>query len=713
MRQESIGFSVIKLLVGTGILILLGMVYWSSLLIEEDLKQLTAAIRDLRQETEGIRGDTLRLRKSLNEQIDSLKQPAAGTTGKENPETTFSLSTYRYMDPKLPNLLEKDPFYTTTLPQMLGEDFRPHGTRREARLGRPENLHPFNSFSDVVNLLNMTSGSVSQLAFGKYETMSPSFAVKMEARAVPGKPTVFEYWVFLRDDLFWEPLKQEHFPEQVVLDEHFLKRHPVTAYDFKFFYDASMNPNIEQARASSLRAYFSDIEKFKVIDSLTFYVRWKSELVYDVELGQKVPKVRYSAKGMTGSLQPLPRFVFQYFPDGKKIIEDDTDFDTYQVNSVWAQNFNQHWAKNILVSCGPWTFGGMSEEGVFFKRNSNFYNPYAVLVDGFLTTFKESLDGVWQDFKAGKTDMIILSPNQLPEYEAFLKSSVYLQQKKKGMAIQELEFVNKAYYYIGWNQTKLFFKEKIVRKALTLAIDRNRIIAQNLNDMGVPITGPFYKYSPAYDASLEALPFDPDEARRLLDLAGWIDMDGDGIRDKVIEGKRIPFSFTLTYFSKNFTSKVISEYIATALREVGVQCKLNGVDLPDLSRSFEDQSFDAIYLGWSLGTPPEEPRQIWHSQGAKIKGTSNAIAFEHQEADQLIEALEYEYNPEKRKALYHRFHQVIHDEVPYTFLYSPKTKLLYREYVKNLFIPKNRQDLVPGADISEPDFGILYFDHQP
>ena len=102
---------------------------------------------------------------------------------------------------------------------------------------------------------------------------------------------------------------------------------------------------------------------------------------------------------------------------------------------------------------------------------------------------------------------------------------------------------------------------------------------------------------------------------------------GTGVRSKLINGIKVPFDFTLTYFVKNPTTKSICEYIATSLKEIGVNCHLNGVDTADLSATFEDKNFDAICLGWMLGTPPEDPSQIWYSSGAKEKGSSNAIGF--------------------------------------------------------------------------------------
>lgn len=701
MNKTTHSYTFLKVTMSIAILFLVAMLYWSTLLLEEDLKKLTSSIRILRQDIENLRSDT---HKQTHLLLEGFSSQLTTTTRNEGRSAK-----YPHMDPNLPNLLEKDPFYKETLPQLLGANFPMNGMRHETRLGRPENFHPFNPFADAAHLIGLCSGSIAKMQFGKYETLTPFLALKLEAKPL-AENKGFEYWVYLRDDIYWKPLKPEFFPRELQLAPHFLKKHKVTAADFKFYYDAIMNPNVESGRAMAIRDYLGDIEEFRIVDPLTFVVRWKQEPVYSAELGKEVLKVRYTAKGLTGGLQPLPQFIFQYFADGRKIIEEDDDPTAYQTNSVWAQNFSHHWAKNIIPSCGPWQFEGFNDEEIVFEKNPDFFEPYHVLVKNLTYTFKESLEGVWQDFKAGKTDMVTLAPNQLSEYEEFLKSPTYLEQKIQGLGIKEIEYVDKSYFYIGWNQATPFFADREVRRAMTMAIDRNRIISHNLNEMGVAVTGPFNLYSPAYDESIVSWPYDPDEAKRLLDLAGWIDRDGDGIRDKIVDGKLIPFRFTLSFYAKSYTAKVVSEYISTTLKEIGIDCRLNGMDVTDISRKFEDKSFDALYMGWSLPPPPEEPRQIWHSKMALTKGSSNAIGFSHAEADKIIETLEYEYDSDKRLTLYHRLHQIIHEEAPYTFLYSPKVKLLYREYVKNLFIPRDRQDLIPGANIGEPDSTIIYLE---
>lgn len=688
------GSAIFKGIYAAAFLLFAGMLYWSSLLQEENLKKVRQDLKDLRIEMAGL-GQKL-TRELHNSRTVFL-------------ETKETLPATAHQETAFRNLLEEDSYFAKTLPRLLGEQFKPQGTLRKALVGKPENLHPFNGFREIAQMIDMCSGRVADLKTGCYETLSPHLGARLEARNHPDHPEIQEYWVHLRDDVFWEPLKADHFPQTLALAPCFLERHPVTAHDYKFFYDAIMNPYMHEAKAVSLRTYLSDIEEFIVVDDHTFVVRWKTHATFD-DAGKEKQKIKYTALSLTGSLQPLPRFVFQFFADGQKIIEESEDPDIYRKNSVWAQNFAHHWAKNVIVSCGPYLFDGMTDEAISFKRNPNYHNPYAVLVEKVKYTFKESLDAIWQDFKAGKVDLCLLSPNQLLELKGFLESPEYQAQKASHQAIKALDYVDLSYFYIGWNEAKPFFAQEKVRRAMTLAIDRRRIIEQNLNEMAIAITGPFFRFSSAYDTSVSSFPYNPEEARRLLEESGWIDLNGDGIRDKIIDGEKVPFRFKLYYFVKSTSSKVIAEYVVAALRDVGIHCELSGVDIADLSRQFEDKSFDAIFMGWKLGTPPEDPRQLWHSSGAKEKGSSNAIGFANPEIDTIIEKLNYEYDREKRTTLYHQFHQIIHAEAPYTFLYTPKVRLLYREHVRNLFIPLERQDLIPGADIPEPDLHLIWLD---
>lgn len=689
MNKEPTSLYIFRYILGVIAVFLLGMIYWSTTLLEEDLKMLRSDIAQVKSDIFSLRSDITKLA------VDCAKISAAASQSTQGeikkPENDN-------------NLLHEDPFYEITLPELLGRNFSPKGTRTMASIGKPNNLHPFSGWADVGAWYDLCNITLSKLQFGIYETMTPYMATKIEERINPETGTG-EFWVFIRDDVFWQPLKQQWFPADLQLAPQFLEKHPVTAADFKFFYDAMMNPHVQEPGAVAGRTYFNAIEEFRIIDDHTFVVRWKAG--NPPGNGNK-PRIKYLAKQLTGELKPLPSHVFQYFSNGKKIVEDDSDSNTYRINSVWAQNFTQHWAKNIIVSCGPWTFAGMTDQKISFTRNPDFFLPLEALSANIDIYFKNTPENVWQEFKANRLDSYRLQPNQQGEFQEFLKSPSYLAQAKAGAGINRLDYVARSYAYIGWNEAKPYFSSANVRKAMTLAIDRKRIVDQYLNGLGIETSGPFYRYSPAYDNSIVPFPFNPEEAKRILENEGWIDSRGNGIREKIIDGVRVPFSFSLTYFVKNPTTKGICEYIATTLKDIGVDCRLHGVDIADLAAAFEDKSFDALTMAWSLGTPPEDPRQLWHSSGAKEKGSSNGIGFANAEVDAIIDALDYEYDPAIRKTLYYRFDAIIHEQQPYTFLYTPKAAFVYREQLQNVFIPADRQDLVPGANIGEPDATIFW-----
>jgi peptide/nickel transport system substrate-binding protein len=696
MHKEPIGLYIFRFVVGLGLFAFMLMLYWSSNALEQDMHELKESVSEIendifeaRMEIQKSREDLLTAFLEEGREYQNVIRNVVEDNSKD------IIKDRPHINSAYPNLLEEDPFYTTTLPELVGKGFKSHGTLQIADFGKPHNFHPFSNWGEVRNLLNRCQVSIYELQFGKYETMAPRAAIKLEQRALN------EFWVHLRDDMYWQPLNPKHFSKDFILAPNFLRKHKVTSHDFKFRFDAIMNPHVQESLAVIQREYFKDITEFEVIDDYTFVIRWKTENID----GQD--KIKYSAKGLMGSLMPLARFVYQYFPDGEKIIENDSESDTYRNNSVWAQNFSNHWAQNIIVSCGPWLFDGMTESAVKFRRNPDFFNKYAALTDRVHVTYKETQDAIWQDFKAEKTTYHLLAPDQIAEFENFLQSEEYQQQK---YSIKRLDHLNHAYGYIGWNQASPLFESKKVRRAMTMAIDRDRIIQQHLNNKAVPITGNFFINSPSTDKTILPWPYDPQEARALLEEEGWYDSDGDGVIDKVIDGKRIPFEFSITYYVKSTLVKGLCEYISTALKDIGIVCHLDGVDIADLDAKKNEKNFDAITLAWGFGTPPENPRQIWHSSGAKEKGSSNSIGFSVAEADEIIKQLEYEYDSEERLKLYHRFHRIIHEEQPYTFLMTSKRTLLYRDYLENVFIPSERQDLVPGANIAIPDLDVCWLD---
>ena len=685
-----ITYGVFTFIIKVMLVTFLGILYWLSTLQEKRMYEIKGSLNQIQGEIAMLKS------KRLSSQLVQ--------------KATSPVTKSVHVDPSLPNLLIKDPFFSEILPHtLLPKGFVPRGTLRTATYDRLDNLLPFSQWNNVNDFLDCCRWGAVSHQFGKRGVLVEGFAEKIEERpGVDAEHT--EFWVHLRPDIYWQPLERRHFPPHFHLSSHFTKKHPVTAYDFQFWWDALHNPHLDLHEAVALRHILRNMEKVKALDERTLVVIAKRSLYVDENQNKRLC-LPYLIRYQLLELKPFASFVYQYFPNGTKICPLDSENEFYQKSFTWAQNFTTHFASHVIPSCGPWVFDGMNEQRIRFRRNPDFYDLFHALNEVQETYFFESPDSsfiespesMWRDFVTKKIDFCTLTPNMLIEFQAYLQSSAYSQERAQGNDIRRLDYCDRSFAYIGWNQKNPLFASKKVRRALTLAIDRKRIIEQILSGQGIEISGPFLYHSAEYDKSIESLPFDPEEAKRLLAEEGFIDLDGDGIIEKDVGEGRVPFRFTLTFYVKKPTDKVLCELIASQLRAIGVDCVLHGVGLSDLSAASGSKSFDAICLAWLLDTYPTNPRQIWHSEGANSNGSSNEISFANSEVDSIIERLDFEGDPQMRQKLYNKLHAILHEEAPYVFLYTPKSTLVWWNRIDNVFIPKDRQDLILGADSEKPN----------
>ncbi len=591
-----------------------------------------------------------------------------------------------YLDTQ--NLLIQDPFYQETLPDLIGKGFKPRGVYRTPYYAKPSNLHPFSNNPFVSSLWNLCTGSLSQMQTGHYQTMTPNLAIRIDKKETElGN----DYLVELRPGLFWNPLdpKQVGVPN---LADCFLKKVKVKALDFKLYLDLIKNPYVELPLAASLRTHYEDLESIEILDDDHFIVHWKG-------------KKNINQAELTGQLKPLPSHVFLYSSDGKPFLEE---VDSKTSELLHAKHFVSHWAQKTIVSCGPWKLHSYSLDGIELARNQNYPEPFRALFEKMHFIYKASPNTAWQAFKLGELDSFYLTPFQWNDFQHFLHSDLYQkQQEKTGESIEKKEFKTKMYYFIGWNQKNPILKDQKVRQALTYALDRNLIIKHFLKGFAKPLSGPFIPGGFSYNDNLLPLEVNPKKACKLLEEAGWHLSQLEGIREHKETGE--PLRFHLIYFLRNELAGSICQYISNSLREVGVDCILEGLDYAPFMQRYQKKDFDALYMAWSLGTPPEDPGQTWSSKEAERGGSSNIIGFKNEEVDRLIDQLKNCVDLPTRKRCYHRIHEIIHEEQPYTFLYVPTQIFLHRSSLGNVFIPSERPDLTLNADVQEICPRLFYF----
>jgi ABC-type transport system substrate-binding protein len=183
------------------------------------------------------------------------------------------------------------------------------------------------------------------------------------------------------------------------------------------------------------------------------------------------------------------------------------------------------------------------------------------------------------------------------------------------------------------------------------------------------MTGPVSMLKKDFDTSLKPIPYDPTQAKKLLTEAGWADTDGDQLLDKVIDGVKTPFEFTLSYMTntpdwKDYAT-ILSEYYGKA----GMKVNLNPVDFSIFVANNKKHDYDMMIAVWGQVALPEDFTQLWHTSSWENNG-SNYPGFGNAESDALIDSIKVTLDETKRAPMVKRFQQMVYDEQPMIFLFS-------------------------------------------
>jgi len=247
------------------------------------------------------------------------------------------------------------------------------------------------------------------------------------------------------------------------------------------------------------------------------------------------------------------------------------------------------------------------------------------------------------------------------------------------------------YDYAGWNNIDpdLFsenqkfiphplFGNKNVRKALTLAINREMILEEFLWNNGLLAIGPIAPiFTGAIDRGLVPYPYNPTLAKEILDKEGWGDSDNNGILDK--EGRE--FSFTLNIPGGNPLRNSAAIVIQENLKSIGIEVKVETLEPAIFFNKMFAKELDAWIAGWTVPIPIEL-RPFWHSDFES--SMANVSSYSNKKIDTIIDKLEEKLPKSKMNSLYKEFQSVIHDDQPVTFLYWIDSIVGYNSKIKNL-----------------------------
>jgi peptide/nickel transport system substrate-binding protein len=384
---------------------------------------------------------------------------------------------------------------------------------------------------------------------------------------------------------------------------------PFTADDVKFTLDGILNPDVR----AQFRAALAGVTEVAVVDPKT------------VTITSSVP---------LGSLPILLAYNIAIAP--KHILE--------------GQDLNElaDFVQNP-VGTGPYKVQEIvSGDRVVLTANADYYDG-APAIGSMTYKIVPDIISVVAQLLTGELDMATVEPSNL---EALLGEG--------NLTISSALEPNTFAVYL--NNSRWPFDNVLVRKAVTMAIDRPAIVEQLLLGEAVVATS---SHSPAYgdfyNPNIQPYPFDTAQAEALMTEAGFAKQDGIWAQD----GK--PISIELMVDKGNTTREQLALVVQQYLQDFGIEVNVTveewsvyierGGQLPG--------DYDAR-TGWRITAPDPDKTSEYGTDGAV-----NHYAYSNPVADDLLARGRAEVDPAARVAIYHELQQVLYDDCPICWMYYP------------------------------------------
>jgi peptide/nickel transport system substrate-binding protein len=217
-----------------------------------------------------------------------------------------------------------------------------------------------------------------------------------------------------------------------------------------------------------------------------------------------------------------------------------------------------------------------------------------------------------------------------------------------------------------------FLGQRDVRRALLLAIDRQQIIDSVLAGQAVQAAGPILPGTWAEDPDLLPLAYNPDEAARLLDAAGWTIPAGatPGTEAYIRSNEEAALQFTLIY-AEDPRQEAIAAALQAQWAKVGVRVLLKAANMRSLlDDNLAPRTYQAALVDLDLAPYPDpDPYPFWHQ--TQSPDGQNYSQLDDRAISELLESARTEMDREERARLYRTFQYRFVYQLPALFLWHP------------------------------------------
>jgi len=219
-------------------------------------------------------------------------------------------------------------------------------------------------------------------------------------------------------------------------------------------------------------------------------------------------------------------------------------------------------------------------------------------------------------------------------------------------------------------------RDRNVRLALAHATDKQKLIDIVLLGFGSPgLTLIPDGLGHWYNDTIKDYEFDVAKARQVLDDAGYLDSDGDGVRE-MPDGSQ-PLNFRMHWPSDSISAPREAELLVEMWGEVGVTLELQAID-PDALTAECCPAFDYDIMLWGWGSDPDPNLLLSVHTTDEIPNGYNETGYSNPAYDELHAQQGVELNLEKRREIVWQMQQIAFDDVVYIIPYYQQSVQAYR-----------------------------------
>ncbi|MGH2535719.1 MAG: ABC transporter substrate-binding protein [Thermomicrobiales bacterium] len=386
---------------------------------------------------------------------------------------------------------------------------------------------------------------------------------------------------------------------------------PFTADDVAFTIDAYLNPESNSAYTSTIDLA---LESYEVIDDNTIRLIAKDQLatfLYDVP----------------GTMFVIPEHIWSGIP-----------------NADWVNDpISTGQVPESVVGTGPFIFQEWVQgESVTVVRNENYWDTEAMpYVD----------EVIFRVFPEENTAIQALLAGEIDIYEGIPPAQVEQVQQAEGVEVAIYDTLRFNWYAANLEQP--MFQDLAVRQAMLYALDRELMAEEIYLGFAEQANGTQPVLSPAYapDQIDVIYNYDPEMAMQVLEEAGWTDSDGDGFRDKdlngdgsITEDEVLRFDFIFTRGVATYDQQV--PYMQEAWAEVGIDMLPQAIPFTTLQERVDTGDYDVALFGFSWSA--DGGQGIMFRCDSMPPNGFNSMRYCNEEYDALDDQAQRELDPEAR-----------------------------------------------------------------